>query len=67
MIKYVEFFDQKAIGELFHNIRVILFMLMPILIIWAAIEFGGYLLEVIKSVFSRENDEDERYDDKQYD
>lgn len=66
MIGYVEFFDSKAIGELFHNIRVMLYFVMPILIIWVAIEFGGYLLEVIKGVFHRE-DEDERYDDKQYD
>ncbi|MCY7486719.1 hypothetical protein [Paenibacillus alvei] len=65
MIGYVEFFDSKAIGELFHNIRVMLYFVMPILIIWAAIEFGGYLLEVIKGVFHRADEES--YDDKQYD
>lgn len=65
-LPYIEFFDKTAIGTLFQNIRVMLFVVMPILMIWAAIQWSGYLLEVIASVFRRKTDE-ERYDDKDYD
>lgn len=43
-------------------------MVMPLLLIWAAFEFGGQLLEVIRNAFSRiDRNENDDYKDDDYD
>lgn len=62
------FLDQKATGELFHNIRVLLIYIMPVALIATAILILGLLIYVIVNAFRKGtgNEEDDDYSEEDY-
>lgn len=51
-------------NEFFHNVQGLLYMVMPLLVIWIATELGGYLIAVIRDAFDRRRqDREDDYDD----
>lgn len=68
MIERIPFLTPQNQEVLLGNLYNIMFMVMPLLLIWLAFQFGGTLIEVIRNAFSRidrhDRDEDyEKYDD----
>lgn len=61
MIRYQQFFTTARMDEFFHNVRVLLYVVMPILVIWIAAKLGGYLIVVIRDAFDRQRQD--RYED----
>lgn len=67
----IPFFNSANVSQFFQYVYAIMFVVMPILTIWAATVLGGDLLAVIRGVFSKrgssENYEDDRYSNKKID
>ncbi|HAS7789731.1 hypothetical protein [Paenibacillus lactis] len=67
MIQYQQFFTVARMDEFLHNVKVLLYMVMPLLIIWIATQLGGYLIQVIRDAFDRtRRDREDDYDDDDY-
>lgn len=65
-IPYVTFFTAGNISEFWRNVRAILFVIMPILLVYVATVLGGDLISVVRGVFARpqvEKDLQERHGD----
>lgn len=63
-IPRIAFFTPENQGIFGNNLVNILYVVMPLLLIWLAIEYGGQLIEVIRDAFSRMTDRDnDRYTD----
>lgn len=67
MIERIPFLTPDNQSVLFGNLYNVLFMVMPLVLIWLAFEFGGTVIEVIRNAFSRmdrhDRDDYEDYDD----
>lgn len=66
MLPNIQFFDATKITTLFGYIKSILYIVMPILMIYAAIHLSDHLIDAVKGAFIKKDD-DERLDDKNYD
>lgn len=61
-IPRIPFFTSDHLSTLWQNISALLYLAMPLLVIYVATEYGGYLIAVIRESFSRRR-EVEEYDD----
>lgn len=62
----IMFFDSERMGQFFQFLWVVLFFVMPLLMVWAAIEYAGIFISVIKRVFVPSDQQKER-DQERYD
>lgn len=70
MIPNVQFFTVENMNIFFGNIRALLYMVMPLLLVVTAGSLAGYFVIVIRNAFSTNrpsNDYDDDYDDDRYD
>lgn len=66
MIQFQSLFTTARMNEFFHNVQGLLYMVMPLLVIWIATELGGYLIAVIRDAFDRRRQDRDDYDDDDY-
>lgn len=66
-LPYITFFTTDRLTEFWHNVQVIAYLAMPLLLIYLATIFGGDLLKVIRDVFSRRRTREDRDDYDDYD
>ncbi|MBU8905572.1 hypothetical protein KH400_03060 [Desertibacillus haloalkaliphilus] len=67
MPSYQTFLSGNRLGDLFTNIRWLLFFVAPIVMIWFAIKAIGLLILTIRKIFdsgdrNRRRDDDDDYD-----
>lgn len=70
MIPNVQFFTAENMNVFFGNVRALLYMVMPLLVVATAASLMGYFIVVIRNAFSnnrQSNDHDDDYDDDRYD
>lgn len=66
-LPFISFLTTERAGALWQFITAILYVVMPLLMIWAAIHFAGDLIAVVRRIFSPKSmnkDENEDYDIK---
>lgn len=66
-IPYISFFTSGVQAEFWQNLGAVLFVAMPLVVIWAATELGGNLLSVIRNAFRRDSYGKDSDDDRDYD
>lgn len=66
-IPFVKFFDASNMGVFFDNVKALMFLIMPLLLIWAATVFAGYFISVVRSAFIRSDKGHDRDDKEDYD
>jgi len=57
-IPRIPFFSSDHLSTLWQNISALLYLAMPLLVIFVATEYGGYLIAVIRDSFSRRRQDD---------
>ncbi|MED4600118.1 hypothetical protein P9314_05260 [Paenibacillus validus] len=66
MLPQINFFDADRMGQFFQFLFVALAFIMPLVLVWAAIESAGDLIRVIRRVFAP-RDEKRQPDQERYD
>lgn len=69
-IPYIAFMTQETTADFWETLKAVLYVAMPLLLIWAATELGGQLLSVIRNAFRRDsfgNDNEKESQDRDYD
>lgn len=68
-IPYIPFFTSGVQGDFWQTLRAVLYVALPLLLIWAATELAGHFLGVIRNAFRRDSygNDRERDDDRDYD
>lgn len=69
MIPNIQFFTTEHMNIFFGDIRALLYMVMPLVIVVSAGSLVGYFVVVIRNAFSNRQSEkhDDDYDDDRYD
>ena len=62
-LEFTTFFTSDRMNEFFHNVRVLFYLGVPILLVFLAVEYGGQLIRVIRDAFSFRRDREDDYDD----
>lgn len=63
-LPYISFFTSQNAATFFQNVRAVMFVVMPILMIYVATQLGGHLISMIHRVFSSAKGGKERYEIK---
>lgn len=62
-LQYIPFLTTDRLGEFWHNVQVIAYLAMPLLLIWIATQYSGELIRVLRDVFRSRRDDTDDYDD----
>lgn len=58
-LPYISFFTPDRLAEFWHDVEVLAYLGMPMLLIFLATYFGGDLIRVLRGVFARRQDGDD--------
>lgn len=66
-IPYITFMTTENTAVFGQNLKAVLFVAMPLFLIWLATEFAGQFISVIRNSFRRNKVDDDRDYERDYD
>lgn len=66
-IPYITFFTAERADLFWQNTRVVLYVAMPLLLIYMAVEFGGEFIRTIRNAFRKPDHDEYQEREKDYD